>query len=190
MSKNKGFIKENPREKLKTKLFQILIIVGIILPFLILILVREPKIRFFADTIVFSSFAILISLIGLILVFDKTDKNIKFWIIIMCFLFFSIFFIKSAFNYYKDIPFILNSDYSYFEGSLTHYSTSGRGHTTTLIFGDKEFKIDYRVSPQFTVIGKRYSIEFLPNSKFVMSLKVGNAIDPLNEYLKSTKYIK
>jgi hypothetical protein len=179
LSKNKRFIKEKPGEKFKRILFLMPFIVGLIVPGIIMKISRDAKTKFFASTVIYSFITISIFLVALVLVFMKSDKDEKLFKIIRgrilgaAFLGVSVFLSMQVLNYYKDIPLILSSHYSYFDGNLTkvHFNNRG-GYSTNLSFGNKEFKIDYKLSPQFTVIGKKYYIEFLPHSKFVMSLKI------------------
>lgn len=178
LSKNSRFIKEKPNEKLKRILFLIPFILVLLVPELIMIISRDAKVQFFASTIIYSFIIIIMFLLGLLLVFIRSGKDEKLvkivWgrILGIAFLGISIFLSIQVSNYYKDIPVVINSDYSYFEGNLTNYHFNNRGgNSTSLIFGDITFKIYYKASPQFTIIGKKYYIEYLPHSKFVMSLK-------------------
>jgi hypothetical protein len=189
LSKNERSIYHKRSGMFKSIVFLILFIVGALFPVIILSTSSDPKSKFFAYTICYSFWGIVIFLMGLLFVFLKIDKNDEFVrvakirILGVMFLVISILFIIPAYSYCKDIPVIIRSDYSYFEGNLTNFHfTVGRVNSTTLIFNDKIFKINYKVSPQFTVIGKKYYIKFLPNSKFVMSLKTTTTNDILKQY--------
>ncbi len=189
LSKNNRFIYQKRNGTFKRILFSMVFIIILVVPVIILSTSRGPKIKFFAYIVCYSFWAIITSLIGLLCIFMKIDKDegfvrmVRVKITGIGFLVFSILFIMPTYSYCRDIPVIISSEYSYFEGNLTNFHfTGGRSTSTILVFKDKTFKINYKVSPQFTVIGRKYYIEFLPNSKFVMSLKAETTNDILKHH--------
>ena len=113
--------------------------------------------------------------LGLISIFVKNEKEIKLSSKILGLVFFvgSILLSIPVSNYYKDIPKIINSNYSFYKGNLTDVQIKrGRGVIlTTITIKNEKFKIHGILSPSFTIIGKEYYVTFLPNTKFVISLE-------------------
>jgi amino acid transporter len=178
LSRNKRFIKENQRKKSKITALLAVLFAGLILLF-ILMFSPNKKARFLGDIICFSFIAILIFIIGVCLIISRPSKDDKLSDIVrikgfgtVC-LFISILLsIYSLLDYYKDVPKVINSNYSSYEGKLTKlYVHYGRATSTTFIIGDKEFKVTGKFTTNPPIIGNKYHVEFLPNTKFVMSLK-------------------
>jgi len=74
-------------------------------------------------------------------------------------------------NYYKDLPKVLNSDYSCYEGELTDYYVAyGKFTHTHLTIGNEKFNMKCKPSAKNPPIkGRMYSVEYLPNTKFVVN---------------------
>jgi hypothetical protein len=95
---------------------------------------------------------------------------------------------KSIYPYYLDIPNIISSNYSHYQGNLINYyfKASKGGYMTILIFKDNSFTIDHKVSSTYTTIGKKYYIKYLPNCRMVVNLTIGEnnnfSIPDLDKY--------
>lgn len=145
---------------------------------IIFIISSNKKIVYFGKMIGLSSFTILFFLLGIIQFFPSRHKIMSSaksaimkvfgfsWII--C----SILIATGDLpNYYRDIPNIVNSDYSSYEGNLTdYYIAHGRTTTTYFTIGEKKFKVDGKYNDGVLVKDKRYRVEYLPNTKYVMNL--------------------
>jgi hypothetical protein len=175
MSRNKRFIKEKPGEKVKGILLLIIIFAWMGIPALILSNPHSIKADFFAYTVMDSFFVVFLFILGLLCIFVKTEKKVKLSSKILGVVFFggSILLSIPVSNYYKDIPKIINSNYSFYKGNLTDVQIkSGRGVTlTTITIKNEKFELHSILSPSFTIIGKEYYVTFLPNTKFVISLE-------------------
>ncbi len=74
-------------------------------------------------------------------------------------------------DYLNDIPYVVNSNYSSSEGVLTDFYVRHRRSTRTyLTIDNNEFDISGEYNSNFLIKGRRYHIEYLPNSKFVMHI--------------------
>jgi len=175
MSRNKRFIKEKPGEKVKGILLLIVLFAWMGIPALILSTPHNIKIIFFAYTMLYSFFVALLFILGLLSIFVKTEKKVRLSSKILGVVFFggSILLSIPVSNYYKDIPKIINSNYSFYKGDLTDVQIKrGRGLTlTTITINNEKFELHSILSPNFTIIGKEYYVTFLPNTKFVISLE-------------------
>ena len=177
MSKKKKFIEKKSVKMIK--IFLVASLVSIAIRYIPSIYNDGTKVKFFIFVIGFLLLSIIPLSMGLYIMTYHLDKNIPFPKIVKVkavggvLLIFSIVLNISLLNYYKDIPNILNSNYSSFEGKLTNFAYDGKSNKTSLIFGTTRFTIDGRDS-DYTNIGKDYYVNFLPNSKFVMSLGRNN----------------
>ncbi len=174
MSRNQRFIKEKPGEKVKGILLLIVLFAWMGIPALILSNPHSIKADFFAYTMIYSFFVAFLFILGLLSILVKTEKKVKLSSKIFGVVFFvcSILLCIPVSNYYKDIPKIINSNYSFYKGNLTDVQIKkGRGVIlTTITIKNEKFKIHGTLSPVFTTIGKEYYVTFLPNTKFVISL--------------------
>jgi hypothetical protein len=177
LSKNKKFIEKKSVKMIK--IFLAASLVSIAIRYIPSIYNDGTKVKFFIYVIGFILLSIIPLSVGLYIMTYHLDKNIPFSKVVKLkalggvLLIFSIVLNISLLNYYKDIPNIINSNYSSFKGKLTNFAYDGKSNSTSLIFGATRFTIDGRGS-DFTTIGKDYYVNFLPNSKFVMSLGPNN----------------
>lgn len=169
----------------------IVFFVAIIIPFF-LSRSTNLKVQFFGLTILSSSIVIFVFIIGMcaIIMHSKKENSllqiVKLKFFGAAFLFISIYLgMNYSLNYYKDVPKIINSDYSSYEGQLTKfYVKYGRATSTNFTIGNKEFKV-LGIFTNPLSIGKVYQVKFLPNSEFVMSIKTTKVTDTnLNIFFK------
>ncbi len=175
---NKQFAELKINEKPRLLILGVILLIGLIIP-AILLFSRDSKIKFWGEIVLFSFTLFILFILGVYsaLFYGRNDNRVSTKFVIKAFGFVlvlgSIFFSKPfLFNYYKDIPLVLNSKYSSYEGELsTYYSSQGIGTSMTIAIGDKEFDLDKQPSPNFLSIGKKYRVSFLPNTKYVIKVE-------------------
>jgi magnesium-transporting ATPase (P-type) len=177
--KKKGFFKSMDMKKQRIILVSFLTIIIIIfsIPFLSKGILGR-KVGFFIEMIVFTLLALMMFVSGLWLFFEKSRKERGFFkklfiktISALITIGSIVIFIGYVADYYKDIPEVVTSDYSTCRGKLTSYRiNSGRHASTDLTIDEKEFKVEGKLNSSFLVKGRKYCIEYLPNTKFVMNV--------------------
>lgn len=74
-------------------------------------------------------------------------------------------------DYYKDMPSVLQSSYSSYEGELTNfYVIKARGTHTYFFLDNTKFTVIGEFKPGVLVKGEIYRVEYLPNIKKVIHL--------------------
>jgi hypothetical protein len=75
-------------------------------------------------------------------------------------------------KYYKDLSRVINSEYATYDGELMEVNTSSGTTTfTKFTLGKKRFVISKSISDKnFFVKGKRYHVEMLPNTDYVVQV--------------------
>lgn len=187
MSRNKRYIKEKPVKNIKRTLILIVVLAWMGIPALILSIPNNNiKAKFFAYTMIYSCLVVVLFLFGILFVFaSKKDMKLRGIIFGTISLVGSILLIVPTLNYYKDVPKIINSNYSFYKGNLTNVKNNNfrNSISTILTINNQKFEIHGALSPDFTIIGKEYYVTFLPNSKFVIDLKT-NKVNPTNAILR------
>lgn len=157
----------------------LLFFIVLIVPF-ILSISKNTVARFWGDIILYSLCTIFIFIVGIISIIPHKAKHIKvkkaisgMIMGILCLAISTWLFVDLLPQYYMDIPKVITSDYSVYEGQLTNFFVShGRTVSTSFTIKDKKFKV-YRVySSDTLVIGKVYRVKYLPSSNYAMSLEV------------------
>lgn len=154
-----------------------IIIVSFIISFA-LIASNNKKAVYFGTVIAISSFVLVMFILGLIQFIPSIYKGrsrtklIVMWIFGICWILASISLIIGDLpNYYKDIPKVINSDYSSYEGKLTSYHIShGRTTTTSFTIEGRQFHVKGEYDAGVLIEGRKYRVEYLPNTQYVMNL--------------------
>jgi len=169
LGRDKRYIKEKAGKKFKGILVFIVLFCCMGIPIVILTFSNNIKAKFFAYTMVDSFLVVILFLFGFFSVNIRV-MGIVFGAICLVG---SIYLSIPTINYYKDIPKIINSNYSFYKGKLTKVKDHRfeRSISTTLTINNQKFEIHGALSPIFKIIGKEYYVTFLPNSKFVIDLK-------------------
>ena len=187
MSRNKRYIKEKSGKNIKRTLILIVLLAWMVIPELILSIPNNNiKANFFAYTMVYSCLTVVLFLLGFFFVFtSKKDVKLRAITFGTISLVGSILLSIMTLNYYKDVPKIINSNYSFYKGNLTNVKNNNfrNSVSTILTINNQKFEIHGALSPEFTIIGKEYYVTFLPNSKFVIDLKT-NKVNPTNAILR------
>jgi hypothetical protein len=149
----------------------------------ILIISKDTKKEYFGTVIGYSSFVVIMFILGVIQFIPSVYKGRKplrliiMWIMGFLWTVSSIMLITGDLpNYYKDIDKIISSDYSSYEGRLNSYHiVHGKSTTTYFIIEDKEFHVKGKYDSNFLIEGRKYRIEYLPHTKYVINLyRYGN----------------
>lgn len=170
---------EKYTKKLKviTLTFVGLVLISFIISF-ILMVSKDTKKEYFGTVIGYSSFVIIMFILGVIQFIPSVYKGRKpfrlivMWIMGFLWTVFSIMLIIGDLpNYYKDINSVISSDYSSYEGKLTNYHiVHGKSISTYFTIGDKEFHVNGKYDSGVLIEGRKYRIEYLPNTKYVINL--------------------
>jgi len=175
---NKQFVEMRINEKPRLVILGIILVIGLIIP-VILLFSNDSRIKFWGEIVLFSFTLIILFILGVYsaIFYGRNDNRVttKFvikafgFVLVICSIFISRPFL---FNYYKDIPPVLNSNYSSYEGELSnYYSSQGIGTSMTIAIGDKEFDLDKQPSSNFLSLGKKYRVSFLPNTRYVIKVE-------------------
>ncbi|GFZ29925.1 hypothetical protein CSC2_04510 [Clostridium zeae] len=151
-------------------------IIGLIVPF-IMESSKNFKIVFLGHIIGISFFTILIFGVGIsnLIIFKDKQENpsvkIKAKVLGTFLIILSIVFASMAAPYYKDLPNMINSQYEAYDGQLKDFKViKGRTTITKLTVGDKDFEFNGQYSKSFLTKGKKYHVEVLPNTNYVVSV--------------------
>lgn len=169
--------------KFKNKVKDIMWISAIMLFFIALIvpfIMRSSK-NFkisFLGQIISSSFLMLIMLaFGIYNLKISKDNNkessvkTRAKVIGAVLIIFSIAIGAITFPYYKDIPNMMDSKCEVYDGQLKDVKViKGRTTITRFTVGDKEFELNGQSYKNFLVKGKKYHVEVLPNTNYVVSV--------------------
>jgi hypothetical protein len=153
-----------------------LFFIGLIVPF-IMRSSKNFKISFLGQIISSSSLMLIMLGFGIYNLKISKDKNEKSSvktrtkIIGVVLIIFSITIGVITLPYYKDIPNMMNSKYEAYDGQLKDVKViKGRTTITKFTVGDKEFELNGQSSKNFLVKGKKYHVEVLPNTNYVVSV--------------------
>lgn len=177
LNKNNNFKKEKVIPSFIFFMIFVVLFVGLIVSFLVSIF-GGTKGSFFGGTIaitILCLFSFFTGIFHLIRTDEKHRMSIKALGVVL--LLTSFAFMSILIDYYKDVPKIINSEYSSYEGELTSFHVShGRSTSTNLTIGNRTFEMSGEFSDKnFLIIGGKYRVEFLPNTKYVMNLyRYGN----------------
>jgi len=194
LNRNKRYIKEKSGEKIKRIIILIVLLVFMVIPMLILTISSNIKAKFFAYTMFDTFLVVVLFLFGILFAFvtNKNKVKIRSIIFTLICLVGSFYLIKPTINYYKDIPKIINSNYSSYKGNLTNVEThnSSRSISTILTINNQKFEIHGTLTPEFKTIGKEYYVTYLPNSRYVIKLQT-KIVNPLNSLQRQniSKYL-
>ena len=150
--------------------------IGLIVP-LLMESSKNFKIVFVGHIIGISFFAFVIFGLGISnlgIIKDKGEKpsvKIRAKIICAVSIIFSIAIASMEIPYYKDLPNMINSQYEAYDGQLKDFKViKGRTTITRLTVGDKDFEFNGQYSKNFLIKGKKYHVEVLPNTNYVVSV--------------------
>ncbi|GKU25046.1 hypothetical protein [Clostridium folliculivorans] len=150
--------------------------IGLIMP-LIMESSKNFKIVFVGHIIGLSFFSIVVFGLGIsnlrIIKYKQEKPSVKIsakvlgtFLIIL-----SIAFASMAVPYYKDLSNMMNSQYEAYDGQLKDFKvTKGRTTITRFTVGDKDFEFNGQYSKNFLIKGKKYHVEVLPNTNYVVSV--------------------
>lgn len=177
--KNRKFLKRMNRktERIVICSFIAILIISLIVPFSTMGIVGR-KIAFLGNTIGFTFICTVMFILGVIILFGKNDKDMNIVknillkiisaLIAICSL---VVFIEYVVSYYKDIPKVFTSDYSICTGKLSNfYVNNGKYTSTDFVISENKFKVDGKFKSGFLVEGRKYRVEYLPNTKYVMNM--------------------
>ncbi|MBK1813291.1 hypothetical protein JHL18_21955 [Clostridium sp. YIM B02505] len=150
--------------------------IGLIVP-LIMETSKNFKIVFVGRIIGIDFFALVVFALGisnLIIINNKQEKTsvkIRAKIFGAVAIIFSIGIGSMIIPYYKDLPGMMNSQYESYDGQLKDFKViKGRTTITRFTVGNKEFETSGQYLKNFLIKGKKYHVEFLPNTDYVVSV--------------------
>lgn len=163
----------------------VIIITGIYLSTLLIVTLNfsvSQTVKFYMETIGVTLLLILISfwLVDFIIkrIFDEKHQIGIYKLLCIVIVSVIILYLTGTIARCKDIPYILEGKNSYIKGELSNFRiTEWKTTNATFIVNDIEFSINYNdfrevLDLNSVVVDKsEYSITYLPNSKFVMSIK-------------------
>ena len=131
------------------------------------------KWKFYGDVLTYAFLPIFFLTIGIAgLVASAYDNKLSTKALGILFVILTIIPTMFLPNYIKDLRKLNNSEYSYYEGELTsYYIEYGKVTKTKFSIKDKRFTMKCKPSRNSPlIIGEKYRVEFLPNTKFVVNL--------------------
>lgn len=162
-------------EKQKRKIIWIVIgIIALLIIAIVTINIPDRKVNFFS-TLIFESLFVSVALISGLYLFKTSLKNklgignrIFHIFLALNFIIVLSFMAYSCSKEYQDIPYIIASKYESKVGILTGSSSHSR-HGTEFEIDGIRFYFDRKIGDSL-VMGKRYKVEYLPHSKYVMNV--------------------
>lgn len=165
--------------KSKMKIFAFIQLGIFFISFGVYLFTKNPIIRFYTFLVLSTVGSLIVFQILLLFIYlfykSKSFKNrIASAINVLLFMGAIILFTNNTIKYYKDIPYVINGEYSVIVGECTYcYAYRGRDSRLDMTIGDVKFKVALGYNT-FVKKGRIYKVEYLPNTKEVLHIYMVN----------------